>query len=197
MIGHSSRRGRGRLWTLGKLLAALRGDPLPASLPSLLLLSPQPRLLLSGRLLLLPQLPLLPVALSVLDELWGLFAKFIELEGKCVVDRGLEMFELVHSLLGLLLHLALLHLLDLLLFGLRSQELLLKIVRPAHPVLDERGQDEQRDETLQQSNMSHHLNLSVIESRHPPIRESLVQHPVVHCPSPLILEDRVDGGQLL
>merc|ERR550517_2111406 len=166
MIGHSSRR-KGQ--AMGKLLAALRGDPLPASLPRLLLLSPQPRLLLSGRLLLLPQLPLLPVALSVLDELWGLFAKFIELEGKCVVDRGLEMFELVHSLLGLLLHLALLHLLDLLLLGLRSQELLLKIVRPAHSVLDERGQDEQRDDPLQQSNMSHHLDLSVIESRHPPI----------------------------
>merc|ERR1719499_2314376 len=156
---------------MGVLLAALRGDPLPASLPRLLLLSPQPRLLLGSRLLLLPQLPLPPVALSVLDELWGLFAKFIQLEGKCIVDRGLEMFELVHSLLGLLLHLAFLHLLDLLLLGLRSQELLLKIVRPAHSVLDEGGQDEQSDDTLQQSNMSHHLNLSVIESRHPPIRE--------------------------
>ena len=59
-----SQQQEGKGQAMGKLLAALRGDPLPASLPSLLLLSPQPRLLLSGRLLLLPQLPLLPVALQ-------------------------------------------------------------------------------------------------------------------------------------
>ena len=64
MIVQCSQQQEGEGQQMGKLLAALRGDPLPASLPRLLLLSPQPRLLFSSRLLLLPQLPLLPVALQ-------------------------------------------------------------------------------------------------------------------------------------
>ena len=84
---------------------------------------------------------LLSQHLCIFWKFRGPLAELIELEGKSVIDGGLEMLKLVHHLLALLLvDLALLHLLDLLLLGFGSEELLLEVVGPAHAILDEGGQ---------------------------------------------------------
>merc|ERR1719400_2366832 len=142
--------------------------------------------------------PLLPHTLCIFWKFRGPLAELIELEGKSVIDGGLEMLKLVHHLLALLLvDLSLLHLLHPLFFWLGSEEFLLEVVGPAHTVLDEGGQQKEGDQALQQSNVTDHLNLSVVESRHPPVRKPLIQHPVVHGPGSVILEYVVDCSQLL
>merc|ERR550534_995391 len=177
---------------------ALRSHPLPACSSCLLLFLIRLSLCLSCSLLLFPNLPFFPCTLCIFYKLRSLLAELIELEGKSVIDGGLEMLKLVHHLLALLLvDLSLLHLLHPLFFWLGSKEFLLEVIGPAHAVLDEGGQHKQGDQALQQSNVTDHLNLSVIESRHPPVREPLIQHPVVHGPGSVILEDVVDCSQLL
>merc|ERR1719491_414526 len=125
-------------------LALLRGDLLPLHPPRLLLLPLRLLLLLCRSLLSFPLLPLCPNSPDVLRQLGRHLGQHDHLEGQGVVDRGLQVPELVLLLrLLLVVVVVLLSLLLLLLLGLGGEEPLLEVMGPAHAVLDEGGEDEE------------------------------------------------------